>query len=162
MVALTACGGASPGTSGDDNGGVAGRPTESATPSPSGDGGEEAGGDSKGRGGEKKKGAPTKTTEGATASVEVIDTAFEPKDVSVTAGTEVRWEQTGLQPHSVTSSEERFDSSPRCSPIRTDDCLGEGDGFSFVFDKSGTYSYYCRVHGLPDGTGMVGVIEVTK
>ncbi|MDQ4095982.1 MAG: plastocyanin/azurin family copper-binding protein [Actinomycetota bacterium] len=95
-----------------------------------------------------------------TASAKVIDTDFRPRRLVVSAGTTIVWEQTGDQPHSVTSSDETFDSSPDCSPTATDKCLGEGDVFEFTFDKPGTYKYYCRVHGLPDGTGMTGTVEV--
>lgn len=159
MLLLAACGGGRSATTPDDNGADA-RSSESAQPTPSEDGGADAGPDSE-KEPEKQEGS-AKSGERSTESVEVIDTAFAPKAITVTAGTEVLWKQTGLQPHSVTSSEEEFDSSPRCSPLRSDDCLGEGDGFSFVFDEPGTYSYYCRVHGLPDGMGMTGVVEVTK
>lgn len=97
---------------------------------------------------------------GAAGGVMVIDTAFKPRAISVTAGSNVVWNQIGKQPHSVTSTDERFDSSPDCSPIEVESCLEEGSKFSETFDKPGTYRYYCRVHGLPDGTGMVGTITV--
>lgn len=91
---------------------------------------------------------------------EVIDTDFRPKTIKVAVGDKVKWTQIGDQPHSVTAADESFDSSPNCGPLDSDKCLGEGDTFSFVFEKPGTYTYYCRVHGLPDGTGMVGKVVV--
>lgn len=151
VLVLAGCGGDQ---AGPGDGGAAGHPSQSLTALPS-----EAPGDDMGK---AKEGDAGKRRGRSTESVEVVDTAFQPKDVTVAAGTEVEWNQTGLQPHSVTSSEGKFDSSPRCSPLRTEHCLGEGDDFSFVFDKPGSYSYYCRVHGLPDGTGMTGAIEVTE
>ncbi|MDQ4145358.1 MAG: plastocyanin/azurin family copper-binding protein [Actinomycetota bacterium] len=90
----------------------------------------------------------------------VVDTHFRPAKLVVSAGTTVMWEQTGDQPHSVSASDETFESSPNCSPTASDKCLGEGDVFEFTFDKPGTYEYYCRVHGLPDGTGMAGTVKV--
>lgn len=105
--------------------------------------------------GSKKDGAPV-----STAEVMVVDTAFKPKSISVDAGSEVTWKQIGKQPHSITATDDLFDSSPDCSPIDVASCLEEGSEFSKSFAKPGTYRYYCRVHGLPDGTGMVGAVTV--
>ena len=99
-------------------------------------------------------------TEMPTASVKVIDTDFRVGTLTVSAGTKVVWTQVGDQPHSVSANDKSFDSSPGCSPIRSDECLGEGDIFKHEFVEPGTYEYYCRVHGLPDGTGMVGTVIV--
>jgi len=103
------------------------------------------------RGGE---GAEKQTT------VAVVDTAFDPSRISISRGAEVVWKQTGGLPHSVTASDESFDSHPDCSPISVDDCTAEGDTFSFTFEEAGSYDYYCRVHGLPNGTGMSGTVVV--
>lgn len=95
-----------------------------------------------------------------TVAVEIVDTDFRPPVVSVQAGTSVEWTQIGDQPHSVSAGDGSFDSNPICSPIDSDKCLGMGDRFSHRFDTPGTFIYYCKVHGLPDGTGMVGKIVV--
>lgn len=92
--------------------------------------------------------------------VKVIDTDFRPVKVMVALGATVKWKQVGDQPHSVTAVDGSFDSSPECGPLDSDNCLGEGDRFSHTFDQAGEFTYYCRVHGLPDGTGMVGTIVV--
>ena len=97
---------------------------------------------------------------GAEKSVKVIDTDFRPVALVVSAGTTVTWKQIGDQPHSVSSNDEVFESSPKCSPTASDMCLGEGDVFTFTFEEVGTFKYYCRVHGLPDGTGMTGTVVV--
>lgn len=94
------------------------------------------------------------------AKVKVIDTDFRPVKVTIAAGSTVHWKQIGDQPHSVTAADESFDSSPECGPLDSDMCLGEGDRFSHTFKQAGEFTYYCRVHGLPDGTGMVGTIIV--
>ena len=95
-------------------------------------------------------------------AVGVVDTAFKPLRISTVVDSEVFWEQTGRQPHSVTSADESFDSSPDCSPLAIDACLKEGAGFSHTFEKPGIYRYYCRVHGLPNGTGMAGAVIVSR
>lgn len=94
-------------------------------------------------------------------AIEVVDTAFEPTTITIKLGETVRWRQTGVQPHSVTASDGSFDSSPDCSPISTQSCLSEGGTFAFVPARAGTYTYYCRVHGLPDGQGMSGTLVVS-
>lgn len=108
------------------------------------------------------KGASQTPKQGNTRTVEaeVVDTAFKPLELTVDAGTTVKWTQTGRQPHSVTAADDAYDSNPTCSPLRSDECLGEGDVFTHTFEEPGTYLYYCRVHGLPDGTGMVARIIV--
>lgn len=109
--------------------------------------------------------SPTRDQTGDGASrqnttVEVIDTVFMPEEIVVSAGARVTWKQVGDQPHSVTANDKTFDSNPDCSPLNSDKCMTFGDEFSFTFDEPGTYDYYCRVHGLPSGTGMVGTITV--
>lgn len=93
-------------------------------------------------------------------AIKVIDTDFRPLSVTVEIGVTIEWKQIGDQPHSVSATDGSFDSSPDCGPLDSDKCLGQGDRFSFVFDKAGTFTYYCRVHGLPDGTGMFGTVIV--
>lgn len=94
------------------------------------------------------------------ATVQIVDTAFQPASLSVAVGTKVVWTQTGVEPHSVTAVGGSFDSSPDCSPITPTKCLQKGDTFSHVFDHPGVYRYYCRVHGTPSGSGMAGTITV--
>ena len=97
---------------------------------------------------------------GPTVQAAVVDTAFEPLVLKIERRTTVEWIQTGSQPHSVTDADDLFDSNPTCSPLRSDECLGKGDSFSHTFDQPGEFLYYCRVHGLPDGTGMVARVIV--
>jgi plastocyanin len=111
---------------------------------------------------QKKEPGPG-TSRSVTPSVErvrIVDTAFQPEDLTVAVRSTIVWKQIGLQAHSVTATDESFDSSPSCSPIRTDKCLGEGDDFRVEFKEPGSYDYFCSVHGLPDGTGMTGTITV--
>lgn len=107
--------------------------------------------------------APTKDTLKSRPQVmqaEIIDTDFRPRRTAIEAGTEVIWTQVGDQPHSVSAADGSFDSSPSCGPLAVEKCLGMDDAFSFTFYDPGTYRYYCKVHGLPDGTGMVGEVVV--
>lgn len=69
----------------------------------------------------------------------VIDNfAFEPKTLTVDAGTEVVWVNHDDEPHTVVySGEAKLFKSP---------ALDTDDKFSFVFREPGTYTYYCSVH----------------
>ena len=144
---LGACGGQE-----DQRGAGAAQPSTEATDAPTTEASTPeapTSGASKGGGGSKEH-----------VSAKVIDTDFRPVTLTVDAGTTVDWKQIGDQPHSVTAVDGSFDSSPDCGPIDSDKCLGEGDAFSFTFEKPGEFDYYCRVHGLPDGTGMFGTVVV--
>ncbi len=77
-------------------------------------------------------------------TVQMIDNAFQPRDVTVQAGQAVRWRNDGLIPHTATV-EGLFDSG----------FVNPGDDFVQVFDEVGVYDYICTIH--PE---MVGTIEV--
>lgn len=92
----------------------------------------------------------------ATVGVAIRDNQFSPATIEIVVGDTVRWTHAGNNPHSVTASDGSFDSSPMCPPM----CLMSGDTFSRRFSDRGTFAYYCRLHGAPDGTGMAGVVLV--
>jgi plastocyanin len=67
--------------------------------------------------------------------------------LTVAPGTTVTWVNRDEEPHTVVSADKalRFKSQ----------ALDTNDKFSFVFDKPGTYQYFCSVH-----SHMVGTIVV--
>src|SRR5207244_4518558 len=67
--------------------------------------------------------------------------AFSPATVTLNPGERVSW--VNVASHTVTSTTGLFDST---------------DDFSFTFAQTGTYDYYCRVHG---DQGMRGQVVVT-
>lgn len=73
--------------------------------------------------------------------------SFAPKTLTVAIGTKVVWTNHDESPHTVVSSDEPrlFKSSP----------LDTNDAFAFVFDKPGTYHYFCSVHPMMQGTIVV-------
>jgi plastocyanin len=87
----------------------------------------------------------------SSATVQVVDNAFQPKQVEMDAGGTVVWQQTGELPHTVTADDGSFDSGE----------MGQGDTFSHTFPAPGTYPYYCEFHGAPGGQGMSGVVVVS-
>jgi plastocyanin len=84
----------------------------------------------------------------APANQVIIDNFdFTPKTLTVTAGTKVTWVNQDEEPHTVYSVDKTV---PFKSPA-----LDTKDTFSQVFDKPGTYKYFCSIH-----SHMVGTIVV--
>lgn len=91
--------------------------------------------------------------------VDVADNEFEPKELTVKAGTTVVWSQTGSVPHTVTADDGSFDSHAECLADLAK-CMKAGDTFEQAFDTPGRIAYYCKLHGGAGGAGMAGVIVV--
>jgi plastocyanin len=70
---------------------------------------------------------------------------FKPAVITVAAGTTITWTNKDGVDHTVTSDTDVFDSGG----------MSNGETFSFTFDSTGTYPYYCVFH--PDMTGEVVV-----
>jgi plastocyanin len=87
------------------------------------------------------------TPQSAVANVKIDNFSFEPKELTVAAGTTVTWQNADDVPHTATSRGEPqiFDSG----------ALDTDEKFSFTFSKPGTYTYYCKVH--PHMTGVITV-----
>lgn len=84
----------------------------------------------------------------ATADVAIRDFYFSPYQLSVPAGTTVRWTNLGHYIHTVTSYSGAFDSGP----------LNPGSVYMHTFSTPGIYPYYCAIH---QALGMTGVIVVS-
>lgn len=72
------------------------------------------------------------------ASVSVGDNFYSPTSVSVFAGETVTWRNNGQAQHSATANDGSFDTG----------IFGPGASRSETFSTTGTFSYYCTVHGL--------------
>ena len=85
---------------------------------------------------------------GGTASVDMKDIQFVPKDVTVDAGTTITWTNSDSVPHTVTK-----DGGPG-----TDFDSGNvepGDTFEQTFDAPGKVDYVCTIHPGQSGTVTV-------
>ena len=77
--------------------------------------------------------------------VKIDNFSFGPQSITVSPGTKVTWKNRDDIPHTVVSNEGIFKSR----------VLDTDDTFSFTFEKTGTYPYFCSVH--PKMTGQVVV-----
>lgn len=83
-------------------------------------------------------------------SVRMVNYAFAPRDLTVTAGDSVRWVNDSDTPHTATSDvtgSGAWDSG----------AVSPGQSFLLRFTRAGTYAYHCTLH--PD-TGQRGTITV--
>jgi plastocyanin len=89
--------------------------------------------------------------------------AFDPDTVTVAAGTTITWTNEDAVMHTVTSGakgEQGIPGVAKGKPDRPDGLFeaeldDAGATFSHTFEESGTYEYFCRIHG-----GMTGVVVV--
>ena len=85
---------------------------------------------------------------GGTATVDIKDIQFVPKDITVDAGTTITWTNSDSIPHTVTKEDgpgADFDSGN----------VNGGDTFEQKFDEAGTVNYVCTIH--PGQTGTITV-----
>lgn len=80
----------------------------------------------------------------AANTVAIHNLSFGPTTLTVPSGTKVVWTNQDNIPHTVTSE---TDPKELKSPP-----LQAGSTFSFIFDKPGTYRYFCSIHPHMHGT----------
>ena len=85
-------------------------------------------------------------------TVQMLDSTFELRTVTVSIGTTLSWTNDGQIVHTATADNGSFD---------TGDVAPGATSTSVTFDQPGTYPYFCRYHGSPGGRGMAGTIVVT-
>lgn len=100
--------------------------------------------------GESARATPAVTAVPASSQVTVQNFSFEPKELTVPAGTTVTWTDT-LGRHTIETADGFLKS----------DTLVAGQTYQKRFDAPGVYDYHCGFHGNKDGTGMTGRIIVT-
>jgi len=81
----------------------------------------------------------------ANGSVAIVDFAFDPQVVTITAGSSVQWANAGAAPHTATSDTGLWDSGN----------LGPGNVFSTTFTAPGNYAYHCAIHFSMQGRVVV-------
>lgn len=77
--------------------------------------------------------------------------SYYPDSLSVSKGTTITWTNKDMVDHTVTTG---IPGSP--NGIFDSGTLSPGQTFSYTFDSTGTFKYYCKIHL----TRMTGVINV--
>jgi len=80
-----------------------------------------------------------------TSEITISNFTFAPLKISVPAGTKVTWINKDDTPHRVMVIETQVKSA----------ALDSDASFSTVFDKPGTYHYFCTMHPMMKGTIVV-------
>jgi plastocyanin len=104
-------------------------------------------------GGGEDAGPSVPLTEGDEVEVLAIDNVFEPEDIRIRSGTTIRWVNNGRNDHNIIPEDEDADWR-----VDTEDFV-PGDEVEFEFNESGSYRYYCSIHGTID-VGMIGSVTV--
>ncbi len=99
---------------------------------------------------EAEQSAPTEEPSGSAGAsgdaVAIEDFEFGPEELTVEAGTTVRWTNEDDATHSVQGDEgEEFES----------DDLAQGDTFQHRYAEAGEYAYDCGIHSYMKGTVVV-------
>jgi plastocyanin len=98
---------------------------------------------------------------GASAAVTVVKMPtrdFNPKEVSVDRGAQVRWRNNGFESHDVRSTLTNYFRSPGGVGG-----LSPGETYTFTFRSAGNFAYVCKAHQEDGMLGEVVVpISVTK
>lgn len=94
---------------------------------------------------------------GEVQDVLAIDNNFLPQVLTVVAGTEVRWRNNGRNDHNVL---------PEGDPGAVEwgvlaEVFPPKGVYARVFDRTGTFTYYCSIHGTA-AAGMFGVVQVVE
>ena len=80
-------------------------------------------------------------------AVKIVNFQFEPKSLTVKAGTAVKWTNGDTAVHSIK------DTSTLATPVSPD--LGQGATFTITYGQPGSYSYICGIHQYMAGTVQV-------
>ena len=91
--------------------------------------------------------APAGPAPAPQASVTIDNFSFKAPAITIAAGTRVTWTNRDDIPHTITA-----DGIP---PAYHSHPLDTGEQFSMVFDKAGTFRYYCSLHPKMRGTVTV-------
>ena len=79
------------------------------------------------------------------AEVDIVNFRFTPFDLTVKAGTTIRWTNEGYVPHTVNFTDGAVNSG----------VLNNGNRFTHTFATPGTYPYICHIHPFMHGTVVV-------
>jgi amicyanin len=79
------------------------------------------------------------------AEIDIVNFGFTPSELTVKAGTTIRWTNKGYVPHTVDFTDGAVNSG----------VLNNGNQFTHTFNAPGTYPYICHIHPFMHGTVVV-------
>jgi plastocyanin len=82
-------------------------------------------------------------------TITIVKNTFRPANMTVNAGSTVRWVNADDYPHNIEFTNKAFSTSTYL--------LGATQSFSQRFDHAGTYDYACLIHPSMQGTITVEV-----
>lgn len=84
--------------------------------------------------------AANNDTPPATGEVTITDNNFEPSTIRIRKGQSVTWTNRDGKEHHIYADQSTVPGLDSQEP------LGQGDSYSFTFDKEGTYHYFDSLH----------------
>jgi len=91
---------------------------------------------------------PPPTTSVSDNTITIVKNTFRPANMTVKAGSTVRWVNADDHPHNIAFANKDFSASTYL--------LGASQSFSQRFDRPGTYDYSCLIH--PQMQGEIAVV----
>ena len=99
-------------------------------------------------GGDKKDDTKAGGEVSGEPAVKIVNFQFEPKTLTVKAGSTVKWTNEDTATHSIK------DTSQLATPV-SPDLVGKGSTFSITYGQPGSYSYICGIHQYMSGSVQV-------
>lgn len=90
-------------------------------------------------------GPPSRSEDQPATAVKIDNFTFTPSQLTVAAGTTVRWTNQDDVPHTIVADDKSFKSK----------ALDTDDVFTYTFTKPGTYKYFCGLHPKMTATVVV-------
>ena len=85
---------------------------------------------------------------GEAATVMIKNFKFVPAELKIKKGTTVNWRNGDGAAHTIESSDKN-------NKILNSDELGDADTYTFTFQETGTFAYFCGIHSSMKGTIIV-------
>ena len=84
--------------------------------------------------------AANNATSPSTGDVSITDNSFEPSTIKIKKGESITWTNQDSKDHQVYADQSIITGLDSQQP------LGQGDSYSFTFEKEGTYHYFDSLH----------------
>lgn len=94
---------------------------------------------------------------GSPTTVEMVDTSFDPMQVTINVGGTVKWVNKDSFEHDVTATQ----FSEGAADWSFQKTLSNGQSTTHIFESEGVYEYYCTIHGESSMCGVVIVGDVS-